>query len=47
MKHCRVEKIVRDLRVQQIAQGTNESMRVMVSRQKLGRNLAERCRMAA
>ncbi len=32
-----LEKIVRDLRVHQILEGTNEIMRVIVARQVLGR----------
>lgn len=35
-----LEKIVRDLRVHQIVEGTNEIMRVIVARQMLGRNAA-------
>ena len=33
-----IEKIVRDLRVHQILEGTNEIMRVIVSRALLGRH---------
>lgn len=33
-----IEKIVRDLRVHQIVEGTNEIMRVIIARQMLGRN---------
>ncbi|MEL7303791.1 MAG: acyl-CoA dehydrogenase family protein, partial [Pseudomonadota bacterium] len=33
-----VEKIVRDLRVHQILEGTNEIMRVVISRHQLGGN---------
>jgi alkylation response protein AidB-like acyl-CoA dehydrogenase len=32
-----VEKIVRDLRVHQILEGTNEIMRLIVSRELIGR----------
>lgn len=35
-----IEKIVRDLRVHQILEGTNEIMRVIVARAVLGRNAA-------
>jgi len=31
-----IEKIVRDLRVHQILEGTNEIMRLIISRQMLG-----------
>jgi len=34
-----IEKLVRDLRVHQILEGTNEIMRVIVARELLGRNL--------
>ena len=34
-----IEKIVRDLRVHQILEGTNEIMRVIISRAMLGRNV--------
>ncbi|MCP1336090.1 isobutyryl-CoA dehydrogenase [Futiania mangrovi] len=40
LKDYGVEKIVRDLRVHQILEGTNEIMRVIVARAMLGRNAA-------
>jgi len=39
LKDFGIEKLVRDLRVHQILEGTNEIMRVIVAREMLGRNL--------
>jgi len=36
---CGVEKLVRDLRVHQILEGTNEIMRLIVARELVGRGL--------
>ncbi|MEO0730214.1 MAG: acyl-CoA dehydrogenase family protein, partial [Pseudomonadota bacterium] len=38
LKDYGIEKIVRDLRVHQILEGTNEIMRVVIARQTLGGN---------
>ena len=40
LKEYGIEKIVRDLRVHQILEGTNEIMRVIISRAILGRNVS-------
>ena len=40
LKDYGIEKIVRDLRVHQILEGTNEIMRVIISREILGRNIS-------
>ena len=39
LKEYGIEKIVRDLRVHQILEGTNEIMRVIISREMLGREI--------
>ena len=40
LKEYGIEKIVRDLRVHQILEGTNEIMRVIISRAILGKNVS-------
>ncbi|MBT5655159.1 MAG: acyl-CoA dehydrogenase, partial [Alphaproteobacteria bacterium] len=38
IKEYNIERIVRDLRVHQILEGTNEIMRLIIARHLLGRN---------
>ena len=41
LRETGIEKTVRDLRVHQILEGTNEIMRVIIARDMLGRNISE------